>query len=383
MSPSAQNITLMTRARDLAINGRWTCSPNPMVGALVERDGRIAGEGYHHRIGESHAEVIAIGRAGELAGGATLYVTLEPCSTVGRTPPCTDAIIAAGLRRVVIGTIDPNPRHAGRGIAILKAAGIDVVVLNDSECEALNEKFNHYITTGTPFIHAKWAMTLDGKIATRTGESQWITGPGVREFTHKLRSEHDAIMVGIGTVLADNPKLNVRLDGDWRQPIKVVVDSTLKMPADASLLEDGVTIIACGRSADLDKMEILRHKGVEVIAVAEPDSDRVNLPALLRQLGAMNISGILVEGGAILLGSLLDQHLIHRVTACVAPKIIGGTKAPGPVGGLGVARIDEALQLRDISIEQFEDDIMLSGRVPRHDTADETSPSRFVQSANT
>ena len=319
--------------------------------------------GYHHRIGEPHAEVIAIRQTGEQARGATLYVTLEPCSTFGRTPPCTEAIISAGLSRVVIGAIDPNPRHAGRGITILTDAGLQVSLLNDPACEALNEKFNHYMTTGQPFIHAKWAMSLDGKIATRTGESQWISGPGAREYTHKLRSEHDGIMVAIGTVLADDPQLDVRLEGDWRQPVKIVVDSTLRIPADARLLDTGVTIIACGREAPRERIAALRRAGIEVFRLPGAHATRVDLAALIQRLGAANISSILVEGGSILLGSLLDQGLVQRVTACIAPRIIGGAAAPGPVGGDGIARIADILPLREITVADYDNDIMVSGRL--------------------
>jgi diaminohydroxyphosphoribosylaminopyrimidine deaminase/5-amino-6-(5-phosphoribosylamino)uracil reductase len=375
MALSLSDFAWLQKACALARNGRWTCSPNPMVGAVVVQNSVAVGEGYHHRIGQAHAEIGALRAAGAAAHSADLFVSLEPCSTHGRTPPCTQAIIAAGISRVVIGTIDPNPMHAGRALDILAAHAITVEVANDQECIDLNERFNHYITAGTPFIHAKWAMTLDGKIATHTGDSQWISNAASREYTHKLRSEYDAIMVGIGTVLADDPLLNVRLDGDWRQPVKVVVDSKCRIPLDAQIFKEGVTILACGAEADPAKIEALRHAGVEIMKEPSPHDARVNLPALLSRLGAVNISGILVEGGGILLGSLLDQRLVHRVTACVGPKIIGGHTAPGPVGGLGVDTISDALELEKISYNTYENDIMITG-VIRQKTKPETANSK-------
>jgi diaminohydroxyphosphoribosylaminopyrimidine deaminase/5-amino-6-(5-phosphoribosylamino)uracil reductase len=343
-----------------------------MVGAIVVLNGSCVGQGYHHRIGMAHAEVEALQQAGARARGATLYVTLEPCSTYGRTPPCTEAVISAGITRVVIGTIDPNPMHAGRALDIFAARGIAVEVADDDACVELNEKFNHYIHSGIPFIHAKWAMTLDGKIATRTGESQWISCAASREYVHKLRSENDAVMVGIGTVLADDPLLNVRLEGDWRQPVKVVVDSMCRIPLSAKLLQDGVTIIACSAGADPEKVQALRETGAEIMMVSGPGSRRVDLRELINRLGAANISGLFVEGGGTLLGSLLDLQLVNRVTACISPKIIGGLKAPGPVGGNGIESIADIFELENISYETFEQDIMISGLVRyknRHEPA--------------
>jgi len=341
-----------------------------MVGAIIVQNDVAVGEGYHHRIGQAHAEVIALRTAGKAARGATLYVTLEPCSTHGRTPPCTRAIIGAGISRVVIGAIDPNPMHAGRAVGILTEQAIMVDVAHDPACTELNEKFNHYITTGTPFIHAKWAMTLDGKIATRTGNSQWISNAASREYTHKLRSEYDAIMVGIGTVLADDPLLNVRLEGEWRQPVKVVIDSTCRIPLTAKIFKEGVTILVCGADADQEKIAALQHAGVEVMKEPSVADGRVNLPAVIRRLGAANISGVLVEGGGILLGSLLDQQLVQRITACIAPKIIGGHTAPGPVGGQGIETMAAALELEKVSYKTFENDIMITGMVRQQKKAD-------------
>lgn len=363
MALSADDYTWLHTARDLARKGRWTCSPNPMVGAVVVLNGTSIGQGYHRRIGMAHAEIEALQQAGTKTRGATLYVTLEPCSTYGRTPPCTEAILAAGIARVVVGTIDPNPLHAGRALDILAAHDVAVEVTNDASCVDLNEKFNHYMHTGTPFVHAKWAMTLDGKIATRTGDSQWISGDASREYVHKLRSENDAVMVGIGTVLADDPLLNVRLAGDWRQPMKVIVDSMCRIPVSARLLQDGVAIIACSAGADPENVQALRDVGAEIMIISEPDGSRVDLHELMNRLGAANVSGLLVEGGGTLLGTLLDRQLVNRVTACIAPKIIGGREAPGPVGGIGIEMIAETVKLENISYETFEQDIMISGLV--------------------
>jgi len=351
----------LARARALAQRGRYTCSPNPMVGAVIVQHGRIAGEGFHERAGQPHAEIIALRAAGPAARGATLYVTLEPCCTYGRTPPCTEAIIRAGIARVVAGSLDPNPRHAGRGFDLLRRAGIEVRCLDDPDCSALNERFNHFITTGRPFVHAKWAMSVDGKIATHTGASRWISSPESRAYVHRLRAEYDAVMVGIGTLLADRPQLNVRLDGSWRQPLKIIVDSCLRTPLDAPLLEGAPVIIACAQPADTRHAEALRAAGARILQL--PDAHgRVDLTALLAALGREDISSILVEGGATLLGALADQNLIQRVTAVIAPQIIGGLAAPSPVAGSGAAELAAALRLTAVTVISSGPDIIITGR---------------------
>ncbi len=351
----------LKRALELAEEGRYTCSPNPMVGAVVVRDGEVVGEGYHHCAGEPHAEVNALRNAGDAARGATIYVTLEPCSTLGRTPPCTEAILRAGVSRVVVGAIDPSPAHAGKGLDILKAGGVAVDFADSSACEKLNEKFNFYAVTGMPFVHAKWAMTLDGKIATRTGDAKWISCPESRDYVHRLRAEHDAIMVGIGTVLVDNSRLNVRLEGEWRQPVKVIVDSRCRTPANAAALSGARTIIACGRAAAAEKICALENAGAEVVHVPDPESDRVDLRELLAHLGRESITSVLVEGGGTLLGSLFAERLVNRVTAFVAPKVAGGAEAPSPVGGIGVDNIADALELDDVKVLPCGCDVMISG----------------------
>jgi diaminohydroxyphosphoribosylaminopyrimidine deaminase/5-amino-6-(5-phosphoribosylamino)uracil reductase len=349
-------------ARTLAEEGRYTCSPNPMVGAVIVAGGACVGEGFHARTGGPHAEILALQAAGARAHGATLYVTLEPCSTHGRTPPCTDALVKAGVARVVVGAIDPNPAHAGRGLDLLREAGIDVVFADHAACRALNERFNHFVTTGRPFVHAKWAMSLDGKIATRTGASRWISGSASRELVHRLRSEYDAVMVGSGTVLADDPRLDVRLDGEWRQPVKVIVDSRCQTPEDAALLSGARTIIACGPAAPEARRDALRRAGAELWELPA-DSDGVALAVLLHRIGDAGLTGVLVEGGGTLLGSLMAQRLVQRVTVFIGPKLIGGAQAPGPVMGLGAATMADATALTHMQVRRCGADIIVTGRL--------------------
>ena len=363
MTENQQNIWLK-HARELAEKGRYSCSPNPMVGAVVISDGKIVGEGYHKRAGEPHAEINAIANANSKIENSTLIVTLEPCSTYGRTPPCTEAIIKAGIKKVIIGTIDPNPKHAGKAVEILKNAGIEVELANDPDCKSLNEKFNHFITAGLPFVHAKWAMTLDGKIATRTGSSKWISGGESRKAVHKLRAEYDAILTGSGTVLKDDPKLNVRLEGKWRQPIKVVIDSELKTPPNANLLKSGSkTIITCGENASIEKKRELENKGAKIIKVATGDNGKIILSELFIKLAAEGISSVFVEGGSSLLGALFDSSLINKVTVFIAPKIIGGLESLSPVGGIGIEKITDAIKLDTLQFEKIDRDIMITGSV--------------------
>jgi len=359
-----QEYMWMKYAVKLAEKGRYSCSPNPMVGAVIISNGKIIGEGYHRKTGEPHAEINAIKSANGNTGNASLFVTLEPCSTHGRTPPCTKAIIKAGIKKVIIGAIDPNPAHAGKAIDILKGAGIEVKVLNDSVCQKINEKFNMFISTGFPFIHAKWAMTLDGKIATRTGSSKWISCNKSREIVHKLRAEYDAIMTGSGTVLKDDPQLNVRLEGKWRQPVKIIIDSLCQTPAEAKILKRGAeTIIACGKNAPVERIQLIENAGAKIIQGDTGQNGKIILPELFKKLAAENISSIFVEGGSSLLGALFDNHLINKVTVFISPKIIGGEKSLSPIGGTGIDQITDALKLADLHIEQIENDIMLTGKI--------------------
>lgn len=363
MAENQKNMWLK-RAIKLAVKGKYSCSPNPVVGAVIIADGKIAGEGYHKRAGEPHAEINAITDAKDKTTDATLFVTLEPCCTHGRTPPCTEAIIKAGIKKVVIGTIDPNPLHAGKALDILQNAGIEVELINDQECEKINEKFNCFISTGRPFIHAKWAMTLDGKIAARTGDSKWISCDESRKFVHKLRAEHDAIMTGSGTVLKDDPQLNVRLEGKWRQPVKIIIDSLLQTPLNAKILKSGAkTIIACGKNASTEKIRALENAGAKIIKISTGTDNKIILPELFKKLAAENISSVFVEGGGALLGALFDNKLVNKTTVFIAPKIIGGTESLSPVGGIGIGKIDDSIKSDDLQFEKIGRDIMLTGNI--------------------
>ena len=328
----------MRLALDLAEKARGKTSPNPLVGAVIVKDGVIIGRGYHEKAGMSHAEINALADAGDNARGATIYVTLEPCVHTGRTGPCTDALIAAGIKKVVAAMTDPNPRVVGQGFARLRAAGIEVVegVLAD-EALKLNDIFIKWITTGKPFVTLKTAMTVDGKIAAYTGHSRWVTGEESRHTVHRLRGQYDAIMVGIGTVLADNPALTTRLldengEAVSKNPIRVIVDSLARTPLDSQVVSDGLapTIIAVTPEAPRQRVEALRQKGVEV-AIISSDNARVNMAELLNYLGsdAKMITSILVEGGASINASLVTAGLADKLYCFIAPKIIGGHAAPG------------------------------------------------------
>lgn len=357
----------MRRALQIAQYAEGRTSPNPLVGAVVVNDGRIVGMGWHRKAGTEHAEVHALRQAGQLAKGATVYVTLEPCSHYGRTPPCSQALIDAGVKQVVVAMADPNPLVAGRGIAMLKNAGIEVVegILPD-EAAALNEVFLKWITEKMPFVVMKTAMTLDGKIATYTGESKWITNEMSRQYVHKLRDKYDAILVGIGTVLADNPSLTARLpDGTGKNPVRIIVDSKGRTPLAANVLNDGLaaTIIAVTNQAPENTIAALKEKGADVLVVNE--GDKVDLTKLLAKLAARNISGILVEGGAAINDSLVQAQLVDKVHAFIAPKIIGGKTALSPVGGQGTATLSNALQLGGITAENLAGDVLITGYAKR------------------
>lgn len=349
----------MERALRLAERGRGRTSPNPMVGAVLVKDGQIVGEGFHPQAGEPHAEVFALRQAGDRASGATLYVNLEPCCHHGRTPPCTQALIAAGVAEVHMSMLDPNPRVAGRGQAELEAAGIRTV-LGEREAQArvLNEVFVHWIATGRPFVIAKFAMSLDGKIATRTGDARWITGPAARRYVHRLRDQVDGILVGVETVIADDPQLTTRLEKmDVRHPLRVILDSKGRIPPTARVLDPalpGQTLVATTEATSL------MDSGVEVLTLPADDG-RVNLEALLTTLGQREITSLLVEGGGTVLGSFFTHGLVDRVLAFVAPLIIGGREAPTSVGGAGAARIAEAWRLERVQVQRLGPDVLISG----------------------
>lgn len=353
----------MTKALALAARGRGRTSPNPMVGAVIVKDGKIIGAGYHAKAGTPHAEIHALRQAGSEAKGATLYVTLEPCCHFGRTPPCTEAIIAAGLARVVVAMRDPNPLVCGGGLARLRQAGIEVEEgIMEAQATRLNEAFIKWVTTGQPFVVLKSAITLDGKIATVTGQSQWITGPIARKRVHILRDTYDAVMVGIGTVLADNPHLTVRLPKEGRNPVRVIVDSQARTPLTSHVINDGVapTIVAVAEGAPAARVAALMQAGVRIFSLPRHQQG-VDLRALFARLGQEKITSVLVEGGATLAASVLSAGIVDKVCYFVAPKIIGGAAAPGPVGGDGIASLAEAYQLSEITVEQLGQDVLISG----------------------
>jgi diaminohydroxyphosphoribosylaminopyrimidine deaminase/5-amino-6-(5-phosphoribosylamino)uracil reductase len=344
----------------------WT-SPNPPVGAVIVKDGVLIAEGVHEGAGKPHAEVVALTKAGERAKGATLYVTLEPCDHYGRTPPCTQAILSAGIRRVVVGTVDPNPLVNGRGIERLRQAGIEVTVgVLEAQAKELIAPFAKFITQRLPFVTLKLAMSADGKLATKTRQSQWLTGEAARRYAHRLRHEHDAVMVGIGTVFADDPQLTVRLvKGKVKQPIRIVADSHARTPLTAKILHSAETpcIIAVTESAPKERVEALQKAGAEVWQLPADEKGRVNLMALLRRLAERDIVSVLVEGGSELAGSLVTQRLVDRLVLFIAPLLIGGREAVPAVGGDGFERLSEALRLTDLRWKKLGDDWLLMAAV--------------------
>jgi len=355
----------MKRALELAALARGHTSPNPMVGAVLVKDGQVLGEGFHRRAGEPHAEVHALRQAGEAARGATLYVNLEPCAHYGRTPPCTRELIAAGIARVHMAMLDPNPLVSGRGKAEMEAAGITTAVgEHEEEARALNEVFAKYITTGYPFVIAKFAMSLDGKIATSAGESRWITGEEARRYVHGLRDTVDAVMVGVNTVIADDPLLTVRLAApDLRQPLRVIVDSKGRTPLYARVLDPGLpgkTIIATSELIPEKKLAEFRDQGIEVL-ISPARGGMVDLERLMQALGQREISSVLLEGGGTILASAFAAGLVDKVLAFIAPKIIGGKAAPTPVGGEGAPSLAQALTLKRVAVERLGPDVLISG----------------------
>lgn len=362
----------MQQALAIAQFAEGRTSPNPLVGAVIVKDRHIVGQGWHRKAGTPHAEVHALAQAGELAKNATVYVTLEPCSHHGRTGPCADALIKAGVKKVVVAMTDPNPEVCGNGLARLRAAGIEVVegVLADKAAK-LNEVFIKWITTGMPFGVLKAAMSLDGRIATHTGHSKWITGPAARGYGHKLRDIYDGILVGIGTVLADNPELTARLPEGGQNPVRIIVDSMARTPLDAKVVTDkkAPTIIAVSSAAPAARIAALRSQDVEVMIVEQTESG-IDLRQLFQQLGARRITSILVEGGAAINASVLAANLIDKVHFFIAPKIIGGQMAPGPVAGSGAESVDQAIMLEDTSTQILGGDILINGYITKREGRD-------------
>jgi len=352
----------MQLALDLARRTKGQTSPNPVVGAVVVKDGRIIGMGAHLKAGEPHAEVHALNMAGTEAENSTLYVTLEPCSHHGKTPPCAGRIIKEKVKRVVVGSVDPNPLVSGNGVNLLSEAGIEVTVgVLEKEAKQINEFFNKYITTRLPFVTVKTAMTLDGKIATSTGDSRWITGESSRNYVHELRHQYDAILVGIGTVLKDNPALTVRTKQRGINPIRVVIDTHLNIPNEAKLITDqeAPTWIFTTKQANVEKVAKLRDKGIEVILTSGKDS--IPMKEVLQYLGKKQITSVFVEGGASIIGSLFDEQLVDKYIGFIAPKIIGGLDAKTTIGGKGLDLMSKATQLNQIEIKQFEQDLCIVG----------------------
>lgn len=357
----------MRLAMQLAGNAIGRTSPNPLVGAVIVKDNRVVGCGWHRKAGTPHAEVHALNQAGELAQGADVYVTLEPCAHYGKTPPCAKALVEAKVKNVYGGLLDVNPKVAGKGFKILEDAGIHVEYgfLQD-ELRKQNEVFFKWIEHKKPFIVLKAAMTLDGKIATATGQSKWITNETSRAYGYKLRDIYDGIMVGINTVIEDNPMLTARVDGG-KNPIRIVVDSSLRIDINANVVQDksAKTIVATTDKADKDKILKLQAQDVDVIVVDKDKNDKVDIEKLLDILGQQNICSILVEGGATLSGSFVAKKLVDKVYFFIAPKIIGGKEAKTPVAGTGILNLQEALALKDIQIEKLEEDILIIGRVDK------------------
>lgn len=361
----------MQRALELAWQGRGYTSPNPMVGAVVVKDGQIVGEGFHPAVGKSHAEVFALESAGAEAEGATLYVTLEPCSHHGRTPPCSDLVRGSGISRVVVAVEDPNPLVSGRGLQALRDAGLDVTVgVLEKEATAANEGFFKFIRTKRPFVAIKTGMSLDGKIATASGESQWITNETSRSYVQTLRATYDAIMVGVNTVVQDNPRLTCRLPGG-RQPIKVVIDSMARTPLNANIFTKpsagtatlrSNTLICVSSKAPDERIRALRSVGAEILVC--PDSGfnvdtHIDLARLMPVLAKRDITSILLEGGGTLNAAALEAGIVDKLYAFVAPKLIGGVGAPTMVEGSGVTMLEEAVQLYRLACTPMGGDILL------------------------
>jgi diaminohydroxyphosphoribosylaminopyrimidine deaminase/5-amino-6-(5-phosphoribosylamino)uracil reductase len=368
LSDPQQDAHWMRRALRLAEKG--FTPPNPMVGCVIVREGMPVGEGFHPVAGQPHAEVFALRAAGEKARGATAYVTLEPCSHWGRTPPCADALIAAGVSRVVAAAQDDNPRVGGKGLERLRAAGIAVTVGTlEAQARQQNEAFFHFHATGTPFVTLKAAMTLDGKIATRTGDSKWITAPAARRYVHRLRAQSGAVLVGIETLLADNALLNARLrPAPPRQPLRIVVDSRLRTPPDAAAVrlaaaDPGANplLIATTEQADAEKERRLQQEGVEIVRFPADREGHVDLTALCAHLAKREVISILAEGGGRLHAALLHAQLAQKVLFFVAPKLIGGRDAPTPVEGQGLAVMAAALPVETLRTRRLGPDLLLSG----------------------
>lgn len=354
---------MMRRCIELARRALGRTSPNPMVGAVIVKDGEIIGEGFHPRAGEPHAEVFALKAAGENARGATIYVSLEPCNHYGRTPPCSEALVAAGVAKVVVGMVDPNPLVAGGGIARLRAAGIEVLVgVEEQACKKLNEGFIHRILHHRPFGILKYAMTLDGKIATTTGHSAWVTNKDARSEVHQLRAACDAVIVGGNTIRLDNPYLTSHREGA-HNPLRVVMSRSLDLPQNARIWQtaDAPTLVFTEKGANPNFQELLRNLGVEVVELTPLTPDQV-----MAYLYHRGFCSVLWECGGLLAASAIAQKAVQKVFAFIAPKIVGGVHAPTPVGDLGFSSMTEALSLERVEIRVVGSDCLVEGYLPSH-----------------
>ncbi len=366
-----QNVTerdkkYMLLALRLAGKAKGRTSPNPMVGAVVVKNGRVIATGYHKKAGEPHAEAIALRKAGRAAKGATLYVTLEPCShTNKRTPPCTPLVVSSGIKRVVVAMIDPNPQVSGNGVRTLRKIGIEVVAgVLEAEAKKLNEAFIKHITTGMPFVTLKIAQTLDGKIATATGESQWITSKEARQESHRLRNSHDAVLVGINTVLNDDPSLTARIPGG-RDPIRIIVDSKLRTPTSAKIITQksvAKTYIAALPTASRDKLVGLLDAGAEIV-LAREKSGKVDLKHLMKMLGSYGVTSVLIEGGAEVNASALKTGIVDKVVMFIAPLLMTGVDSLCAVGGRSPVKLKHAIKLNQVSLRKTGQDLMLEGYI--------------------
>ena len=357
----------MERALALARRGEGRTAPNPPVGAVVVHDDCVVGEGFHALAGEPHAEIVALCQAGDRARGAVAFVTLEPCTHHGRTPPCTEALIDAGVSRVIIGCEDPNPRVRGGGARNLESAGITVELgLCGTECQRLIAPFAHHISTGRPFTTLKAAVTLDGNTATATGQSQWISSETARHEAHQQRNSVDAIMIGVETAIVDDPRLTTRGIEDGRDPVRVVVDSTLRLPLESAILHldsPSPTLIATTGKAPQERIDAVRATGADVMFVGSDAEGRVDLATLWTFLGGRNIQHLLVEGGATLNQAVLEAGLVQRMMVILCPLILGGDNAPGIFRGRGVGALDDALRLRDLRARDCGPDLIIEGEV--------------------
>lgn len=359
----------MRRALELAEKGRGRTSPNPMVGAVLVKNGRVVGEGCHRKAGMPHAEIEALRRAGKNARGADLYVNLEPCCHFGKTPPCTEAILSAGVRKVIVGMRDPNRLVSGKGFRQLKKNGVQVVTGPlRKECERLNEVFIKFIQTGNPFVVLKTAISLDGKIATSSGESQWITGVKAREKVHQVRNEMDAIVAGARTIVKDDPFLTTRLgkkSAVVKHPVRVILDNEFLVPLKSNVFKNADTqrvLYATGKNLPASRRKQLMRRGIEILILKE-NKGKVDLQHLMRTLGDQDISSVLIEGGGEVNASALSAGIVDKVMVFIAPILIGGKGAPGPLGGKGVRHLKDAFKIKNMTVNQIGNDFLLEGYV--------------------